>query len=54
MFHLEVTWSNGSYFSLKFKIFNDFPSIFNDDIKYLSIFQAPRMERFMCGTQRVV
>lgn len=53
MFHLEVTWSNGSYFSLNFNIFNDL-SVSNDGIKYFSIFQAPRMERSMCGTQRVV
>lgn len=54
MFHLEVTWSDGSYLSLKFKIFNDVLGVSNDDIKYFSVFQAPRMERSMCGTQRVV
>lgn len=53
IFIVEVTWGHG-HFSLNFQVFKEFLSVFKEGFKYFSIFKALRMERSMCGTQRVV
>lgn len=43
-----------SHFTLKWNLIKEVLRFSNDDFEYFSIFKALRMERSMCGMQRVV